>query len=67
MDPTANLQRQIRLAASILTDAHDREDNGLELAQLVIDLQKWLSRGGFSPTQHLVSDVLRHVEKHDVL
>jgi hypothetical protein len=53
MDPTANLQEQ-RLLAARLVEASDndrpiREEDIGRLAELVIALDEWISRGGSLP------------------
>jgi hypothetical protein len=55
MDPDANLEQQLRLAGAMLADHHDSDGNGVEprdaaeLADLVIALNEWISKGGFLP------------------
>jgi hypothetical protein len=55
MDPTANLREQLALAASIL-DNDNNDDNqivasAVNLADLVITLNEWIAKGGFLPEQ----------------
>jgi hypothetical protein len=59
MDPKANLEEQLALAASIMAavDAADEEtgeweldkDDATRLAELVIALDEWRRKGGFDP------------------
>ncbi len=55
MDPNANLEQQLVLAAKIQSDYADAEGNGIDqddanrLAELVLALDGWLSRSGFRP------------------
>jgi hypothetical protein len=63
MDPNANLEEQLRLAAeiqAIIDDCDDNGDNtpeqdvqliasGARLAELVIALNEWIQKGGFLP------------------
>lgn len=60
MDPNANLNSQLYLAQSIIDSAEDdpSEDGEgwqpdpndvLELAELVLALHEWRSKGGFDP------------------
>lgn len=46
MDPTANLNRQLELAKA-LVEAGSPE--AAELAELVLALDEWLTRGGLRP------------------
>lgn len=57
MDPTANLEHQLRLARRLLDDCTE-SDMGVpivdsadaqELAEYVIDLDEWIRKGGFLP------------------
>ena len=48
MDPDENLKEQLRLTKRIL-DGRAGEDSALDLAELVEELNEWLSRGGFLP------------------
>lgn len=48
MDPNANLKEQRELAKKILEE-NNREDVD-RLAELVLALDEWLSKGGFPPT-----------------
>ena len=54
MDPDANIAEQRKLAAALLNKptsimANDAEDQGRRLAELVLALDEWLSKGGFPP------------------
>jgi hypothetical protein len=64
MDPESNLKEQIALAKSILKTmdeagdasfsesvaiANDVADDAVALAELVMALDEWISRGGFLP------------------
>jgi hypothetical protein len=55
MDPDAVLAEQLRLAGAMLADHHDSDGNGVdrhdaaELASLVIELDEWITKGGFLP------------------
>lgn len=53
MDPEANLQEQLSLAAEIIAKHESDEivdqDDAARLAELVIDLDVWLRAGGFLP------------------
>jgi hypothetical protein len=56
MDPAANVDRQLELARAIIAagEAGERQsaecaDDALELAELVLALDEWLSKGGWSP------------------
>jgi hypothetical protein len=54
MDPTANLGEQIKLAEKMLSPNEDgiiSEDAAWRLAELVLSLNDWLSKGGFLPSQ----------------
>jgi hypothetical protein len=46
MDPTANLNRQLELAEDLATSGSPA---AAELAELVLALDLWLTRGGFRP------------------
>jgi hypothetical protein len=57
MDPNANLAEQLRLAREIQEtvdqcndDTVAVADNGIRLANLVLSLNEWISKGGFLPT-----------------
>jgi hypothetical protein len=55
MDPTANLREQLKLANRLAmgTARNDspeaRLDDAIRLADLVLALDQWLTKGGFSP------------------
>ena len=50
MDPTANLEEQLRLANGILSeDEDDLVADGDRLAKLVVALNEWIKKGGFLP------------------
>lgn len=56
MDPKANLKEQIELAKQILeiedhctNDTENVVDLGSRLAELVLALDEWQRKGGFSP------------------
>lgn len=54
MDPTANLEEQLRLASKII-EAHENQrtvhpTDAARLAELAIALDEWLRGGGFLPT-----------------
>jgi hypothetical protein len=58
MDPTATLSRVLQAAKAVIeavethhTDEPDGVIQALELAEAVLDLHLWLSRGGFPPRQ----------------
>lgn len=60
MDPNANLQEQLQIAAALVALIPDKEDgHGLSsacydakrLAELVLALDEWINRGGFLPKQ----------------
>lgn len=60
MDPDANLKEQLELAQEIV----DSEDTGFNhqaeawrLAELVLALNEWMCRGGFSPEAWQVTKV----------
>jgi hypothetical protein len=54
MDPDANLAEQIRLATAIVSgvsgDDYDAADVD-RLAELVLALHEWISKGGFAPAK----------------
>ncbi len=60
MDPTANLVEQLKLAERInLSDSDNIIDDlsaGERLAELVLALHEWMSKGGFPPEQWKRSD-----------
>ncbi len=53
MDPDANWEEQLRLAADILNEEDGGPGNHVlaagRLAELVLSLNDWLSKGGFPP------------------
>lgn len=53
MDPEVNLEEQKELAKKLLhgerTTPEDFEDDVARLAELVLALDEWLSKGGFLP------------------
>lgn len=49
MDPDVNLAKQLRIADRILESDESDRLGATELAELVIALNEWLSRGGFLP------------------
>ncbi len=59
MDPDANLSEQLELARSIIGEFDRPNDNpeifmridAARLAELVIALDEWLSKGGFKPAR----------------
>ncbi len=52
MDPTENLKEQLRLAARMASDtALWSHADAERLAELVIALDEWISKGGFLPAQ----------------
>ena len=58
MDPTANKDEQLRIAAGILELYEDESPNfgeiadlAARLAELVQALDEWLSKGGFLPKE----------------
>lgn len=58
MDPTATLNQVLKAAKAVVeaVEQHDADDpevvlQGLELAESVLQLHLWLSRGGFLPRQ----------------
>lgn len=50
MDPTANLKEQLELAQGWET-SNQHPDDAQRLAELVIALHDWISKGGFLPAQ----------------
>lgn len=50
MDPNANLEEQLRLAARLMLEDGDDRD-ALRLAELVKALDAWLTNGGFLPQE----------------
>jgi hypothetical protein len=62
MDPNANITEQLELATALvdgtLTYDHERTTAGEELAELVLALDEWITRGGFLPGRwHLLDRV----------
>lgn len=53
MDPNANLEELRTLAGSVATDIDyiGREEDARRLAELVLALDGWLSKGGFLPSE----------------
>jgi len=49
MDPTANLEEQLRLARALVEADEPDADDTRRLAELVLALNDWLCSGGFSP------------------
>jgi hypothetical protein len=55
MDPTANLEEQLRIANALVDGDHDHSDphemiaDANRLAELVIALDGWITNGGFFP------------------
>jgi hypothetical protein len=50
MDPNANLEEQRRLAKR-LVDSPYENDQVQRLAELVLALDEWISKGGFLPAR----------------
>jgi len=54
MDPTANLQEQLELAAEFLAEEvryPDQLEKAERLSELVLALHEWITKGGFLPEQ----------------
>lgn len=58
MDPTENLRKQLVLANKLVAEYHSRttavsqeEEDAYWLAEHVIALDEWISRGGFLPAR----------------
>lgn len=52
MDPDANLEEQVALAAAIMDEPHEPDDliaKSIRLADLVLALNQWLAQGGHWP------------------
>lgn len=49
MDPNQNLECQLDLAKQILADENKKTDDEIALAELILDLDKWICFGGFLP------------------
>jgi hypothetical protein len=47
MDPDKNLKDQLDLANDLLEE--DDDEKSLRLAELVLDLNEWILKGGFLP------------------
>ena len=61
MDPDENLKEQLSLAASLLkgkpsVDFEESIQDGQRLAELVLSLDGWISKGGFLPNKWRVND-----------
>ena len=57
MDPEANLREQLELAESMVDNPEESEEHvddmcndGRRLAELVLALNEWITKGGFLPT-----------------
>lgn len=55
MDPNANLNESLELAESIIAasdnDQPIPEVDAVRLAELVVAMNEWMQKGGFSPTR----------------
>jgi hypothetical protein len=55
MDPNANLEQQLRAAREILRsqaeDGGGYDDGVIDLAEAVVALDEWITKGGFLPAQ----------------
>ena len=51
MDPTGNLMEQFELANEILESEYVNVDDAARLAELVLALHTWITRGGALPDQ----------------
>ena len=49
MDPNANLSEQLELAKAIVATDHPEPEDAERLAELVLALDDWITRGGFLP------------------
>ncbi len=50
MDPEANYKEQLQIAQNIVNDGLDGcLSEARRLAELVVELNEWLERGGFPP------------------
>jgi hypothetical protein len=49
MDPNANIAEQVQLAHTILRVEFDADEVTARLAELVLALDEWRSKGGFAP------------------
>ncbi len=50
MDPDANLRRQLAIARAAV-NVEDADDTLVELSELVLALDEWITRGGFMPSR----------------
>ena len=62
MDPTANLQEQLRITERMLSPDSEYIDTGdaLRLAELVQSLHKWITTGGHLPTCWAPNPIQKH-------
>ncbi len=54
MDPNANLEEQERISKRLMEDTRDlgfTVEDAYRLAELVLALNEWISKGGFLPTK----------------
>lgn len=49
MDPNANLKEQIELARELVNSDNPDPYDAMRLAELVLSLDNWITRGGFLP------------------
>ena len=49
MDPNANLREQLTIAKFILSDKEEQTYGVVRLAELIIALDEWITKGGFLP------------------
>lgn len=58
MDPTSNLKEQLEIAERVLSPEDDppRRDDFVRLAELVLALNEWMTKGGFKPAQWCLHD-----------
>lgn len=49
MDPNANIEEQRSLAREVIRTEEGDSVNGLRLAELVLALDEWRTKGGFDP------------------
>ena len=49
MDPNANLEEQLELASKIIAADEKDPDDAVRLAELVLALDAWITRGNFLP------------------
>lgn len=60
MDPTKNLSRVLELANRIMdSECYQDQRDGYELAELVIELHKWIRNKGSLPEQWRTNDKQR--------